>query len=272
MIAALVAAVAAAGAAIWQNSENKKAQKRANEANIANQQAMWEKTNEYNDPTNQMIRLQKAGLNPNLIYGSGAPYNTAQNQNMPDVKTPEINNPFENLPSAINDYNNVRQQEKRISNETLVATTNAANTAADTLNKKIAGEGMNFDLTQKRRLADNVFNLQELNVSQAKQQLVKQQIENANLPKIYKSQLEEAATRRMLMGSQMSTEQIKREQMRLEIDLKKAGLENAPWWARFIMRQFNDEPQKRIYDGSMPIEDMPNGAYRIINGQKYYYE
>lgn len=238
MIAALVAAAVAAGAAIWTNESNKKAQKKANAANIANQQAMWEQTNEYNDPTNQMMRLQKAGLNPNLIYGSGAPYNTAQNQNVPDQEIYEQKNPFENLPSAISDYNNVRQQQQRISNETLVATTNAANTAQDTLNKKIQGEGSEFDLSQRRRLADNAFSLQELNVAQAQQSLQKQQIENANLPEIYKSQLLEASTRRMLMGSQMSTEQLKREQMKLEMDLKRQGLENAPWWARFIMRKY----------------------------------
>ena len=28
--------------------------------------------NEYNTPANQMKRLQDAGLNPNLIYGSGS--------------------------------------------------------------------------------------------------------------------------------------------------------------------------------------------------------
>lgn len=239
MWAALIAAAAAIGGALLTNRSNKKRQEEANRANLANQQAMWEQTNEYNDPTNQMMRLQKAGLNPNLVYGSGAPYNTAQNQNVPDMKSYEQQNPFENLPSAINDYNNVRQQERRISNETLVATTNAANTAQDTANKKIQGEATAFDLSQRRRLADNAFNLQELNVAQAQQQLQKQQIENANLPEVYKEQLLEAATRRMLMGSQMSTEQIKREQMRLEIDLKKAGLENAPWWARFIMRKYD---------------------------------
>lgn len=31
---------------------------------------MWERNNEYNTPLNQMKRLQAAGLNPNLIYGS----------------------------------------------------------------------------------------------------------------------------------------------------------------------------------------------------------
>lgn len=33
-------------------------------------QAMWSKVNKYNHPLEQMQRLQDAGLNPNLIYGS----------------------------------------------------------------------------------------------------------------------------------------------------------------------------------------------------------
>lgn len=246
MWGAIIAGVAAIAGAIINNQSNKKRQQEANRANLENQQSMWEQTNEYNDPTNQMLRLQKAGLNPNLIYGSGAPYNTAQNQNVPDFKSHDTQNPLESAPSTVADYYNIRQQEQRVSNETLVATTNAANTAADTLNKKVAGEGMAFDLSQRRRLADNAFNLQELNVAQAKQQLQRQQIENANLPEIYKEKLLEASTRRMLMGEQMSTEQLRREQMKLEIDLKKAGLDNAPWWSRFIYRILDDNPYKEL--------------------------
>lgn len=33
---------------------------------------LWEMQNEYNTPYNQMQRLKAAGLNPNLVYGSGA--------------------------------------------------------------------------------------------------------------------------------------------------------------------------------------------------------
>lgn len=34
---------------------------------------MWERTNEYNTPQNQMKRFEEAGLNKNLIYGQGSP-------------------------------------------------------------------------------------------------------------------------------------------------------------------------------------------------------
>lgn len=38
---------------------------------------MWNATNAYNSPTAQMQRLQDAGLNPNLVYGTGAVGNTS---------------------------------------------------------------------------------------------------------------------------------------------------------------------------------------------------
>lgn len=33
---------------------------------------MWNRSNEYNNPSSQMARLKAAGLNPNLVYGSGS--------------------------------------------------------------------------------------------------------------------------------------------------------------------------------------------------------
>ena len=38
---------------------------------------MWQLNNEYNLPTNQMKRLQDAGLNPHLVYGNGGASATA---------------------------------------------------------------------------------------------------------------------------------------------------------------------------------------------------
>lgn len=49
---------------------------------------MWNKGNAYNDPTAQMARLKKAGLNPNLVYGTGAVGNTAGN--LPKYNAPTM--------------------------------------------------------------------------------------------------------------------------------------------------------------------------------------
>lgn len=49
---------------------------------------MWNKGNAYNDPSAQMDRLKRAGLNPNLVYGQGAVGNTAGQ--LPKYQAPTI--------------------------------------------------------------------------------------------------------------------------------------------------------------------------------------
>ena len=46
-------------------------QKEIADKTYQNDLAMWEKGNKYNAPQAQMERLKSAGLNPNLVYGSG---------------------------------------------------------------------------------------------------------------------------------------------------------------------------------------------------------
>lgn len=48
--------------------------------------SMWQANNEYNTPANQMMRLREAGLNPNLIYGSGASGATGISRSAPEAR------------------------------------------------------------------------------------------------------------------------------------------------------------------------------------------
>lgn len=74
---------------------NAKAQQSANEANMrlaryqfeTNKQ-MWQAQNEYNTPMAQMQRLKDAGLNPALVYGSGA--NVGNASGAPQYEAPHI--------------------------------------------------------------------------------------------------------------------------------------------------------------------------------------
>lgn len=50
------------------NSRNAEMQRRQQQHNVE----LWNMNNEYNDPLNQMQRLKRAGLNPNLVYGQNA--------------------------------------------------------------------------------------------------------------------------------------------------------------------------------------------------------
>lgn len=51
--------------------ENWKWEKKAADYKYQQDLNMWNLVNAYNDPAAQMERLQKAGLNPNLVYGGG---------------------------------------------------------------------------------------------------------------------------------------------------------------------------------------------------------
>lgn len=53
------------------NTKNRDFQREMYERQKSDNLANWNLSNEYNSPQAQMQRLQAAGLNPNLIYGSG---------------------------------------------------------------------------------------------------------------------------------------------------------------------------------------------------------
>jgi hypothetical protein len=73
-IAAAIAGGASVIGNVLGNIGSKKRQKRADKANIK----FWQMQNQYNDPAQQMSRLKKAGLNPNLIYGQSVSGATGQ--------------------------------------------------------------------------------------------------------------------------------------------------------------------------------------------------
>lgn len=67
-----------------------KYQKKAADYAFDHNLQMWNLANAYNDPAAQMERLQKAGLNPNLVYGGG---NVTGNSSasIPSYDTPNVN-------------------------------------------------------------------------------------------------------------------------------------------------------------------------------------
>lgn len=68
MGAALTSGLFGAGTSFYTNQANIQAEREARRWN----EKMWRANNAYNHPTAQMGRLQEAGLNPRLIYGSNA--------------------------------------------------------------------------------------------------------------------------------------------------------------------------------------------------------
>lgn len=60
------------------------------------QEKMWNKQNEYNLPINQRLRLEGAGINPNLAFGSAASTMSASVPGSPAVPKMDYNSAFSN--------------------------------------------------------------------------------------------------------------------------------------------------------------------------------
>lgn len=78
---------------------------------------MWNRGNRYNSPEEQMSRLKAAGLNPNMVYGSGsATGNTATN--LPKYQAPqmEFNQLPMQLPDAISRFQDFALKNAQIDN------------------------------------------------------------------------------------------------------------------------------------------------------------
>lgn len=92
-----------------QNKKNVQAQKEQNQRDQDQMWAMydkqrqdaladWNRTNSYNDPLQQMIRLKQAGLSPHLVYGKGAETTAAMirgsSSNAQSKPAPKIDNGY----------------------------------------------------------------------------------------------------------------------------------------------------------------------------------
>lgn len=74
---------------------------------------MWNAQNEYNLPSNQMKRLEDAGLNPNLVYGHGT--NTLASSPSPTSQASVPNYQVDFL-TALNAYQDLRQKDATTQN------------------------------------------------------------------------------------------------------------------------------------------------------------
>lgn len=168
-LGAALAATTALIAGIINNRARRKQDARNNAANLATNKELaqftfekdteaWNRQNLYNDPTSQMSRLQGAGLNPMLVYGSGAggasgsagsqpSYNTPRSeQSVSPVQIPEMLGQFQDFQMRQAQINNVKAQTQNTHQRTM--------TEAITREvQKFRGHNLLQDLSQKEILA-----------------------------------------------------------------------------------------------------------------------
>ena len=119
-------AIASGASGLVQGLSSIFGQRSANSTNIqlAREQrdwdlAMWNRQNEYNSPKNQMSRLSAAGLNPNLVYGSGSVSGNVTGLS-PKASVARVENvmlgfrPMDYLMSTIGAYQSLQKNEADI--------------------------------------------------------------------------------------------------------------------------------------------------------------
>lgn len=80
---------------------------------------MWNKANEYNSPSAQMARYQSAGLNPNLIYGSGTASAGNTSTSLPKYQAPTYEQNYHppiDLANILGMYQDFRLKQAQIDN------------------------------------------------------------------------------------------------------------------------------------------------------------
>lgn len=120
---------------------------------------MWLEQNAYNSPEAQMQRLKEAGLNPNMIYGTGTA-STGNASSAPKFQAPSAQYNYKPLdlsfiPDVIARYQDVRMRQAQIDN----VQANTANVQQKTLNEAV----QNFLL--KLRGVDTQKTLEEKRLS-----------------------------------------------------------------------------------------------------------
>ena len=96
---------------MWSLKQNKELAKYQYDLNMQ----AWREQNAYNAPDQQMARLQAAGLNPNLVYGSGAVGNTTSG--VPEYDRPTADyrtNPRLDLAQTIMQHQQLRKSDAEI--------------------------------------------------------------------------------------------------------------------------------------------------------------
>lgn len=212
-------------------------------------QKAWREANEYNSPRAQMDRLKAAGLNPNLVYGSGSAVNTAPTQKTSDTNTDNIGSKGLSNYVAIQTQqmqNDLIEKQKEFINAQIADKISSVKFRDDIqTDKTIADKNYTLQsLEQKKQLTDafqdtnrldNELKRKQINLTQNNADLVKLNIKS--YPIELQNKILETRARVSNLNINTQKQQIEKEMLSLAKDLRKNGVEvndNA------IFRMFSD--------------------------------
>jgi hypothetical protein len=223
---------------IFGNSGAKKRQEQANRDNIK----FWNMQNEYNNPSSQMERLRKAGLNPNLIYGSSSSGASGQAQSIaPSKAAPyKMDNPL----GDITQFANVKQIEATTDN--LKAQNDVINQDALLKANQTLGVGQDNALKSIQlgiapELAKSSLQIQQYNVKQAEAKATGEQLDTQFKSQTLKNRVMDIKYQMQNTLINQKGLQLKNEMLKWENELKELGLDRGdPYLIKILGRAYQN--------------------------------
>lgn len=156
------------GASIYNTNATIKANKELAEYQYSKDLEMWNRGNEYNAPAAQMQRIEAAGLNKNLVYGTGVTGNTATQ--LPKYQAPNVQydiQPRLNLTQAISAYQDSQIKSQQVDNLKAEESARIAQTLTEAFKQAAIAQGTarsKFDYDLACELRDTSLEAQKANL------------------------------------------------------------------------------------------------------------
>lgn len=209
----------------------------------------WNMQNQYNSPEAQMQRFKAAGLNPNLIYGQqneGATVRSTDAKSW-NPQTPDIQGGVRNTISAYQDYTlqseqikNMEAARKNMETDNLIKQITAGNLLTQ-------GKTMDFDLGQRIRLADTIFEqagatLEATRTGTSVAQISSKLAQNRDTREaiMQSSNLKEAAER--ILNAQLGRSLTVAQMQKISAEIKNLGVQNRLMNADAQLREQGIQP------------------------------
>lgn len=248
------------GGAAISNAGAKNRQRQADATNLR----FWEMQNQYNHPIEQMLRLQEAGLNPNMIYGSSPGSAVGNASNIAPSKAAPFDMGTLGIQEGLQGYATGVQAE---------------NTAANTI-KTLADadiKGVELDLLKDNY--DSLVELQKHKTDGALETLKQQKFNTLKISQTWKNEVQ-------LISEQLKIAKKDNQLKNYEIILKKLDKKFAeaynlrpqdPFWARTLMQihgmltQFQATPDFKMHPkSSQTTPGQGNNWYYDEKSKKWY--
>ena len=168
IVGPLIQGVMDTGASTYNTKATIKANKELAEYQYTKDLEMWNRANEYNAPVAQMQRIKAAGLNKNLVYGTGVTGNTATQT--PKYQAPNVQydiHPRLGLTEAISAYQDFKLKKQQVSNMQAQNANIVATTLTEAIKQTAIAQSTaksKFDLNLAQELKSYTLEAAKMNV------------------------------------------------------------------------------------------------------------